>query len=186
MRDETQTLIGIVREAVQTWYKREHWSRETVCAEIIDQFNLLDGTTPTGIKFDPPTKDTYDRQRINAERIFRWLDDATKDNNLLPANFLPYIIAALPVDLRIECAAAILRPTKLTVRMVDSDDTGCLTQALQNMAKEGGEAVAAIAKLMDGTTPAELKAAQKEITEAYHAAKEALKVVEAQLGGGKK
>ena len=178
MRDNTQTLIGIVRGAVQTWYKREHWSRETVCQQIISQYELQAGPVNTGIKFDPPTRDAYDRQRINAERIFRWLDDATKDTNLLPANFLPYIIASLPMDLRIECADAILQTSHLTVRVVGSVDTGCLTHALQFMAKEGGEAVAAMATLLDGATPNELRDAQREITEALAAFKDGLAAIE--------
>lgn len=39
--------------------------------------------------------------KVNADRVFRWLDDGTKDTNLVPANFVPSILAALPTDLKV-------------------------------------------------------------------------------------
>jgi len=184
MRDSTQTLIGAVRAAVQAWRKREDWSRETVCQEIVSTFTHLRGEVPTRIKFDPNTQDVYDRQRIIAERIYRWLDDESKDNNLLPANFLPYILAALPVDLRIACADGFLGCSDLSVRLVSHEAEDSLTIALQHMAKEGGEALSAMTNLLDGCTPDQLSNAQRELTEAVHAAEAALAVIE-QIKAGK-
>ncbi|WP_137719335.1 hypothetical protein [Methylobacillus flagellatus] len=184
MRSDTQTLIGIIREGVQAWRKREDWSRETVCAVLIEKFTLLGGTRITGLVFDPPTRDAYDRQRISAERIYRWLDDESKDTNLLPANFIPFLLAALPVDLRIEAVDRVLQLSNLTVRVRNASEDGCLIQAVQDMAKENGEAINAVLNLIDGATEDELRAAQREVTEADRANRHALKLIEALLPHG--
>jgi hypothetical protein len=183
MREKSQTLIASVREAVNAWRKREGWSREAVAQEIVKHYDEHDGAVVTGVRFDPNTRDIFERAKVNADRIFRWLDDDSKDGNLLPANMLPYLLHALPRDLRIACADEILQPADLSVRVMDAEVDADLTMALQHMAKECGEAVAAMANLIDGATPDELQAAQQEVTEALAAATEALALVEARLKG---
>lgn len=181
MREKSQTLIASMREAVNAWRKREGWSREAVAQAIVDHYDRHEGAVVTGVKFDPNTRDIFERAKVNADRIFRWLDDDTKDTNLLPANLLPYMLHALPMDLRIACADAFLRVADLSVRVVDVEADANLALALQHMAKEGGEALAAMANLLDGATPDELQAAQQEVTEAIAAAQESLALVEAKL-----
>jgi hypothetical protein len=94
MRDSSHTVIAGVRIAVNTWRKREGWSRETVVTRIVGQYEKLGGPELTGIVFNPETQDSYDRAHVNADRVYRWLDDESKDLNLLPANFLPFVLAA--------------------------------------------------------------------------------------------
>lgn len=181
MRGKSHTLIASVREAVNAWRKREGWSREAVAQEIVDRYEQHHGQEVTGLRFDPTTRDIFERAKVNADRIFRWLDDETKDNNLLPVNILPYILQTLPMDLRIPCANEILCPAELTVRVANEEDDANLAMVLQHMAKESGEAVAAMAALLDGATPEELKNALKEVTEAHAATQEALGLVQAKL-----
>lgn len=118
MRNEShnpKTLIGAIRESVIQWRKREGWSRESVVQAIVEAHEMIEGPLVTEIKFDPDTRDTFERSKVNADRVFRWLDDETKDKNLLPANFLPSILSALPLDLRLQCVGGLLRPLGLEV-----------------------------------------------------------------------
>lgn len=181
MRNESHTLIGTVLKAVQNWRKANDWSRETVTQQIVFKFYELEGDKLTGLRFDPETRDVFERQKVMADRVFRWLDDETKDTNLLPSNFLPFILAALPIEHRIECVDEILAGTGLTVRIAQTNQNGCLVHVLQAMAKEVGEATAAMAGLLDGASPEELARAQKEVTEAMGACNVALQVVESYL-----
>jgi hypothetical protein len=70
MRDSSHTVIAGVRIAVNAWRKREGWSRETVVARIVVQYEKLGGPALTGIVFDPETRDAYDRMRVNADRVY--------------------------------------------------------------------------------------------------------------------
>ena len=183
MRDVSHTMIATVRGAIQVWRRREGWSRETVTHEVVKKFNALGGDNLTGIRFDPETTDIVERQKVMADRLFRWLDDESKDANLLPANFLPYLLAALPLDLRIECADSLLCMAGLTVRICPQGIESTVSSALANMAKEVGEGVAAMANLVTDATPALLAEAQKQITEAHAACAAALEVVESVKSG---
>lgn len=177
MRNESQTLVGSFRAAVNEWRRREGWSREAIAQHIADQYHASEGPRITGIKFDPNTKDIYQRAHVNADRIFRWLDDDTKDTNLLPANFLPYLLAIVPLDLRIKCVNEFLLPAGLSVRVRDSDIPEDLVKVLQQLARETGEATASLADLLDGATPEEVANAEMQVTEAMEACKVALDVI---------
>lgn len=177
MRRRPQTLIAMVRDAVEEWRKRERLSISSVVQCIVEVHERLGLDVVTDTHFDSD-KDAMRRQLTNGERVYRWLDDVTKHNNLLPANFLPSILAALPMDLRIECVNHILQPAALSVREMDGADGGSVGAVLQRVAKETGDATCAIAALVDGATPDELTTAQREITEAMSAQEAALHMVE--------
>ena len=115
MRRRPQTLIAMVRDAVEEWRKRERLSISSVVQCIVEVHERLGLDVVTDTHFDSD-KDTMRRMLTNGERVYRWLDDVTKHKNLLPANFLPSILAALPMDLRIECVNHILQPAALSVR----------------------------------------------------------------------
>jgi len=185
MRHESQTLIGEVRECVNTWRRRNGWSRESIAQHIADEYHKTDGPDLIGIKFEPNTSDVFERAHVNADRIFRWLDDESKDKNLIPPNFIPFIISLMPLDLRIHCGNAILRRSGLVVRVMETGSFGRLVEVFQSLAKEGGEAVASMSKLIDGNvTPEEIAEAKRELTEcmaALHAAQEAVAAAESQL-----
>lgn len=83
MRSESHTLISTLLGVVNQWRRREGWSRETVVQQIVEAHERIQGALVTGIVFDPPTRDTTERMKVNADRVFRWLDDGTKDTNLV-------------------------------------------------------------------------------------------------------
>lgn len=115
-----KTLIGIIREHTIAWRKSENWSRETVVQTIVEAHAEIGG--PSGIVFEPQTKDLTEIREVNAQRVFRWLDDESKEGNLLPANFIPSILAAMPVERRMACTSEFLVSIGLGVRVLDDTE----------------------------------------------------------------
>lgn len=186
MRSELQaqeTTIATVARYVNVWRLREGWSRETVVEQIVDAHERINGPLVTDIRFEPNSSDTFKRMKANADRVFRWMDDLSKDNNLLPANFLPSLIAALPEDLRLHCLTDMLRPTGCSVRLtcVDSATAFEPGKSIRRLIKENSEAQQAVVTLVDGATLPELQNARKELGESLSETKKALAEVEAEL-----
>lgn len=182
MRNEPQTtLISIVRAAVTEWRRREGWSRETVVQEIVAKHEQIDGPAVTGIAFDPHTRDTFGRMKVNAERVFRWLDDETKDCTLLPANFLPSILGALPVDLKLQCVDLILRPLGLEACMTEATNASSFNAAVHasSIIKEGAEAATKILALGNAPTESQVEEVCKEIADVRESATETLRALRA-------
>lgn len=185
-----RTLISILRDYVEEWRKLNGWSRETVAQEIVEAHESLGAGRVTGIYFDPPTRDAFERMRVNADRIFRWLDDVTKDRNLLPANFIPTILQALPLTIRMHAADDLMRPVGLGCRAInmlsigesESESVGSLFRSL---VIETAEANVAVSELLDGETPDELLRAQRELTEALESIQAMLTRVEDRIQGGR-
>ena len=169
MRNEShKSLIAVVRDHVSAWRKAEGWSRESVVAEIVQAHESTGGQIASGIMFDPASRDTFERMKVNADRVFRWLDDDSKDTNLLPANFLPSILAAMPAERKRQCADDILRPLGMATRMmVLGEGSGVDVSQVTAMIREGAEAHAAAAALLGGAaTPAAMANAHREMNEA--------------------
>lgn len=182
MRNQShKTLIGTVRSAVAEWRKREGWSRESVVQEIVAAHEGINGPAVTGIAFDPQTRDTFQRMKVNADRVCRWLDDETKDNNMLPANFIPSILAALPLDLRLQCVDQILRPLGLEVCQAEGAEPSTFNPAAHasNIIKEGGEAAVRILAMGPNPSPAEVEQVRKELTDVTESAAAALRALPA-------
>lgn len=184
MRHEShKSLIAVVREHTSAWRKAMDWSRETMVDAIVLAHEQLNGPAVTGIRFDPQTRDTFARMKVNADRVSRWLDDESKDSNLLPANFLPSILAAMPHDRRRHCVDDLLRPLGLAVRSLQlaalrGVDVGQVT----NLMREQTEASAAAAALLDGDATAdELIHAHRELSESIVAARSVRATVESQM-----
>lgn len=177
----SKTLIAIVLDYVNEWRRSNNWSRETVAAEIIDAHEAIDGPAGTGIHFNEHP-DIYTRRTNNSDRIFRWLDDSTKDNNLLPANFIVSILFALPMDIRVRCINEILNKVSVSARPMATDET-CFdaVNMLKKVMKENAEAEKAMVDLLDGTTEEELMIANKEVSDVLVVAMEALKQIETAL-----
>lgn len=175
-----KSLISIVRDHVDAWRKSQRWSRETVVQMIVEAHIRIGGEETTGIIFDGHTTDTFQRQKNNADRVYRWLDDVNKDNNLLPANFIPSILEALPADRRLHCAGEIAALFGFGVH--------CLNQAggefnaidyTQTIIKETGDAERAMLNLSVDQSESNLDAAHKELSEAEDALTKARLAVEA-------
>lgn len=168
MRDSSQTVITTIRSAINVWRRRQNWSRETVVLEIVAKHYEIGGMERTGIVFNPETQDGYERAKVNADRVYRWLDDETKDTNLLPANFLPSIISALPLDLRLTVVDELLADSGLHADVSQQEINDAPTVAhLRAILKECAEAAASVGDLA-GNEEDEglLAAADKELAEA--------------------
>ncbi|WP_454691154.1 toxin YdaT family protein [Achromobacter aloeverae] len=184
MRNKShKTLIAIVRDHVTAWRKAEGWSRESVVSEIVATHDAMEAAATTGIRFEPNTQDTFDRSKVNADRVFRWLDDDSKDTNLLPANFLPSILAAMPMERRRHCLNDILRPLGLVVRVTGAAGGELIdVNLLNHLLREQTEAVAAAAALLDGdVTHDELVTAHRETSEAVQAGVRMRTAIEARM-----
>lgn len=186
MRNESQkTLIAVLLEHVNAWRRLEGWSRETVAQAIVEAHEAIGGPALTGIRFDKSNPDVFARQKAAADRIFRWLDDASKDSNLLPANFIPSILAAMPVTVRMSALNDLLRPFLLVAWPMDTAG-GALDAPLmlKTLVKEQGEAAGAVADLVDGVTQEELLRASKELSDAISTASTMRAAIEKALRGG--
>lgn len=165
MRNDSQTMIGTIREHVIAWRKREGWSREAVVQVIVEAHERIAGPVATGIVFDPTTRDAFERQKVNADRVFRWLDDESKDSNLLPVNFLPSIWAAMPMDVRLPCLADCLRPIGICVNSADcpEDSEFDSVEHLRNLVRVSATAQLALINAPTGAALHQLEQAHKEI-----------------------
>lgn len=173
------TLIAKLRQAVESWRKENGWSRETLAQHLVEAHEAIGGTTLTGLVFDPPTRDAFERQRVNADRIYRWLDDVAKDRNLLPANFLPAVLAALPEQRRLAVLDDMLLPLGCVVRPIEAGRAPAPYAALFKAAlKEDGEAEVAAADLLDHQDLDGLRKAQTEIAQAIQVQRRLLFAVE--------
>lgn len=177
-----KTLIGIVREHVDAWRKSQRWSRETVVQMIVEAHIRIGGEETTGIVFDGHTTDAFQRQKNNADRVYRWLDDVNKDNNLLPANFIPSILEALPADRRLHCAGEIAALFGFGVHSLNQEAGNFNPiEHTQNVIKESGDAEKALLDLATDQSSEKLHAAHKEVSEAENAANQARLAIEAQI-----
>lgn len=160
------STIASLRAAVTAWRQREGWSRETVMAEVVEVHKRLGAEVISGIQFESGG-DAFNRMRANAERIWRWLDDETKDTNLLPANFVRTLIAALPLDLRLHVLDDLLAGTGLQADVLGESGEGTsLPQHLRRISKECGEAAASLAQVLDHGGADDLANADHELAEA--------------------
>lgn len=154
-----KTLIGIIREHVIAWRKAEGWSRETVVQTIVEAHAEVGATS--GIVFEPQTNDVHEIREVNAQRVFRWLDDESKAGNLLPANFIPSILAAMPVERRMACVSEFLVSIGLGVRMLDDAAEGepDINDVIQTQLAHGA-ALQAATLAIQNPTPENFEAAE--------------------------
>lgn len=175
-----ETVIGVIRKHIDAWRKSQRWSRETVVQMIVEAHIRIGGEETTGIVFDGHTTDPFQRQKNNSDRVYRWLDDVNKDNNLLPANFIPSILEAFPADRKLHLVGEILALVGLGVHCLNQSggDFDAIKHT-QNVIKESGEAEKALLDLATDKSDAKLHAAHKEVSEAENAAKLARLAIEA-------
>jgi hypothetical protein len=159
MRQVPHTLIGTIREHVIKWRTELRLSREKIVQIIVEAHEQVGDVS--GIVFDPMTRDEDERRKVNAERVFRWLDDQSKENNLLPANFIPSILAAMPIERRAACASEILVSIGLGVRMLDESDDADpdINDVIQSQLAHGASLQAATIAIQN-PTPENLEAAE--------------------------
>ncbi|MDZ4313652.1 MAG: hypothetical protein U0989_02580 [Azonexus sp.] len=167
--------IAIISDHVEAWRRDNRWSRETVADQIVQAHSRIGGQTFTGIAFDPPTSDTFERMRVNADRIFRWLDDRSKDKNLLPFNFFWSIAAALPTDRRALLINDLMHPIGLRVSAVlesDNEPTPAeIVEHFQAIVTHTADATIAASQLLDGIHAGEAEHAEAKLSLASAAIK---------------
>lgn len=159
--------LAIVRDHIEAWRRDNRWSRETIADLIVQSHIRMGGPTYTGIAFEPPTTDTFERMRVNADRVFRWLDDTTKDKNLLPFNFLWSVLAALPEDRRVLLVNDLLHPVCLQVEASHDGDDDVSAQEIADtfraLVDHGAQATVATSQLLDGVDEGEAGHAEKKL-----------------------
>lgn len=162
-----KSRIATILEYVDQWRRSMDWSRETVCEQIVEAHYRIGADKLTQVKFER-SGDLVTIQKNNADRIYRWLDDKSKDRNLLCSNFEMSIFAAMPAAIRLACLNELYAPLGLCMKGVEVADNNTLnaTTHLVAIAKETSEAQGAIADLIDGASPAELAKADRELAEA--------------------
>lgn len=154
-----KTLVGILREHVIAWRKAEGWSRETVAQVIIEAHERVNAIA--GITFDPQTKDIHEIREVNSQRVFRWLDDETKSNNLIPPNFIPSVIYAMPMQRRLACVSELLVPIGVGVHLIDdSEDSAPDINDVIEAQLAHGAALQAATRAVQNPTPENLEAAE--------------------------
>ena len=177
----TKSWISILRDAVESWRKFNGWSRETVAQTIVETHERIGGPANSGIVFDPPSRDAFERAKVNADRIFRWLDDSTKDNNLMPANFIGSILAALPADRRLHLADELLCPFGLVTRYADDDsddaEAQCVAIHFQAVVEHSSAAQVAMSKMLSGSSPGEPEQVKKKLSVATATMQKALGMI---------
>ena len=178
-----QTLIGIVRSHIELWRQREGWTQETMAAFIVETHEAIGGPSKTGIQFRPATQDAFIRARVNAERIFRWLDDETKDINLVPANFLHSVMMAMPEDIRLYCIDALLSPLGLAARGLCKARDGQmhLHKNLRDLIRDDADAHAAYLALVESVGPLSIDDVLMELNQSIETKLAVRHVLEASL-----
>lgn len=181
--DSHNTLIGTIRTAVVEWRKREGWSRESVVQEIVTKHEEIGAPAVTDITFDPNTRDAFGRMKVNADRVFRWLDDESKDTNLLPVNFLPSILAALPQDLQLQVLGVLVRPLGLQVMSSDTAEAPAFSPLAHasSIIKESAEAAQAVLAIGPNASPELLAQANKELDDLRESTFEAQRSIRAAI-----
>lgn len=159
--------IAIISDHVEAWRRDNRWSRETVADMIVQAHIRIGAQSYTGIAFEPPTTDTFERMRVNADRVFRWLDDHTKDKNLLPFNFFWSVLAALPEDRRILLVNDLLAPLALHVSGTLSGEADVshaeIIEVFQAIVDHSAQSSIAASQLLDGIHAGEAEHAEKKL-----------------------
>jgi hypothetical protein len=153
---------AILRAEIEAWRTASRMSREAVAIVIVEAHEANGADAATEISFDFGG-DAFDRARKSAQKIFRWLDEGN-----LPANMIPSILAALPMEQRLSCLSKMFCPIGIEVRQVGRGADGDLdvSSHLRSVMKEAGEAQMALVNLPADASDADLLGAHKELTEA--------------------
>lgn len=184
MRHKThkKSWVSIVAEHVHSWRYANKWSLETAAEVIVEKYHEIYPNGLPGIDEFSTASDVFNRNRVNATRIFRWLDDINKDTNFLGANFMPVILQAMPESTRIHCLNELMRQMDIVAEPTNAQfDAVDPIHILKVLIKESAEACDALTDLIDGETKEELINAQQQLIELGEIARKELIAVNAKL-----
>lgn len=141
-------------------------SREAVAVAIVEIHREHGMEEATGIRFEV-NGDPFTLAKNAADRIFRWLDDKTKESNFMPVNFEQSVLAAMPEDLRYAYMCEIMRPLGYSPRKFIYCFGGSfdVIERAKSISKEGSEALQAVMSLSANMSDDALYAAHKELCE---------------------
>ncbi|MDR6447456.1 hypothetical protein J2794_003572 [Paraburkholderia terricola] len=183
MRDSShKSRIQIIRDHVAAWRKSQSWSRETAAAEIVAAHERIGGHLSGVIVFER-SADVYTTQKNHADRIWRWLDDESKDSNLMPANFENSILAALPIERRVDLLNEILAEIDCAARARHHDINAQLDvhDLVQTIMRANHRTEADAADLLDGVDPGELPRLHGSLVDDIRVKQRTLRVVESAI-----
>ncbi|AJK46193.1 hypothetical protein [Burkholderia plantarii] len=153
-----RTPIAAIKAAMTAWRNAHGWSRETVVEEILNAHVRIGAEQRVGVRFSDH-HDHSTRQKANADRVYRWLDDDDNDRNLLSVNMLPSVLAGFPVESQLALLGEILSPLGLTVRLIERQDEGEVHpgEIVKTILGSNHRTESAAADLLDGIDPGELR-----------------------------
>lgn len=168
-----KTKLSLLAHYVDQWRIRAG-SRETVATEIVEAHIAAGYNTRAKLHFDTQG-DAFMLAKSRADRIFRWLDDKTKDGNFMPANFEDSVLLAMPDDLRLEYLNEWLGGgLNLSVQIIGkTPDRIDVSAHFMAVSKENAEAVVSVAQVVQNPTAANIAHAEIELSEAETANREA-------------
>ncbi len=180
MRNEShRSKLATLMHYVDKWRVRVG-SREAVAVAIVEAHTKNGMADITGIRFETQG-DPFTLAKNAADRIYRWLDDKTKDTNYMPANFEESILMAMPEDLRYAYACETMRPLGYSPRKfiycVGESPLSPIERAM-SISKEGADALQAVMALNGDTSNAALHAAHKELSESIGTSRAARAAIE--------
>lgn len=186
MRNEShKTKLATLMHFVDQWKVRVG-SREAVALAIVETHREHGLEEVTGIRFEV-NGDPFTLAKNAADRIFRWLDDKTKETNFMPANFEQSVLAAMPEDLRYAYMCELMRPLGYSPRkfIYCIGDNFDAVERVKAINKEGAEALQAVITLSANMTKEAMFVAHKELSESIgtqRAARAALEGLMAEKG----
>ncbi|QXX78989.1 hypothetical protein HC956_08150 [Alcaligenes faecalis] len=182
MRNEShKSKLKALLHYVDQWRARVG-SREAVALAIVETHQRHGLESSSKIRFET-AGDTFTLAKNAADRIFRWLDDQTKDNNYMPANFEQSILLAMPEDLRYAYVNEMLRPLGFSARkfIFCFGQEFDVVDRVKAINKEGSEAMAAVLNLSQDSSLDAMEAAHKELSESIGTQRAARSALEEQI-----
>lgn len=166
MGPQKQSLVEILFGALEGWRKAGQMSRESVAIHVTEAHERIGADVATGITFES-SKDAYTKAKTAAQKIYRWICGDEDGAAKLPANMLPTILAALPMEQRLSVLNQVLCSLGIEARAIDHGGVPGLdvSKLLRTVMKEGADAQLALANLSANATTGELLVVHKELIE---------------------
>lgn len=187
-----KTPISGLLDQLNAWGAEKQLTHEAIADEIVIAHETFGRELVSKIVFEP-MRDEGKRLYTNGVRIYRWLDDSSKEKNLLSVNFLPSILLAMPVERRNAWLCDYLRPLGLGIRELEDGELSPITlQDVCDVANSDAAAMQALSAVLQNPSPAVIEHARamlansrnkkKRLMRALEVAKKALDMGKAVVG----